>query len=243
MKKICTVVALITVGLAYSQVKDIVISEDLKANAQVLPIRGNGFISLRNTFDFGKYHTTFKQRNFTSSQTITLLGVPKVNKRNPISFTIVTPDGLSADVEATNQYNVNPWKLGKGLEEFLKDFQNGMTGIIIPKNKNNKSWIFKIHNSGSTEATKEQVNFGIASDGAGNTVDIIGTKETENTPILADFSKTFGYELRKNGKSIAAVSVIGNGNVWMRNDISSEDKLIASSLISALLSLRNLQSK
>ena len=48
-------------------------------------------------------------------------------------------------------------------------------------------------------------------DEQGNSIEIKGTKQLAENKFFTDDSKTFGYELYRNGQSICAVSVIGNG--------------------------------
>lgn len=64
---------------------------------------------------------------------------------------------------------------------------------------------------------------------------IKGTKQLQEKQFLTDDTKTFGFELSKNGEAIAAVSVIGNGKVWIKNNLSPEDQLLVSSIASILI--------
>ena len=76
-------------------------------------------------------------------------------------------------------------------------------------------------------------------DEQGNSIEIKGTKQLAEKKFLTDDSKTFGYELYRNGESIGAVSVIGNGKDWIKNSLNPQDKLIVASISSILISKQN----
>ena len=100
-----------------------------------------------------------------------------------------------------------------------------------------------MENDNSNNSLKSETDNGIAMDEQGNSIEIKGTKQLSENKFFTDDSKTFGYELFRNGESIGAVSVLGNGKVWIKNSLSPQDKLIVASLSSILISKQNLSQK
>lgn len=62
----------------------------------------------------------------------------------------------------------------------------------------------------------------------------------DNNNFFTNDTKTFGFEMVQNGKSIGAVSVINNGKVWVDKNLSADMKLVVASIASALMTKKNL---
>ena len=173
---------------------------------------------------------------------MTVLGIRHEKAKQPIEFTQFGLNASSADIVGSSNFDNNMFKLFKGLENYANNFWNGYFGVIIPKD-GSATWEVLVENDNSNSSLKSETDNGIAMDEQGNSIEIKGTKQLSENKFFTDDSKTFGYELFRNGESIGAVSVLGNGKVWIKNSLSPQDKLIVAFLSSILISKQNLSQK
>ncbi len=80
---------------------------------------------------------------------------------------------------------------------------------------------------------------GMAKDKRGNQISIHGVTKMEGQPKWAPV-QVWGFEFFQNDKSVAAVSIAGNGRVYIKNDLPPDMKLIISAISSSLLVRHNL---
>ena len=220
--------------------RDIKVSNDLKNNADVYRVSGNSGLLINKKISYGDYSTSPVKRGISTSSKVTLLGISKTNAEQAISFVQNTPDDKSAEVFAMNLYNNNQFDLLRGFKKYFNSFQNGFLAMITPQDSN-KLWKVFISNENTGTALKTETDYGYAIDEAGNEIKINGTKYLDNNSFFTNDTKTFGFELVQNGKSIGAVSVINNGNVWISRDLSPDMKLVVASIASALMTKNNLK--
>ena len=226
--------ALIAAVMISCKTSNIAVSDNLKQNTSVMDVNGNAGLLINQKVSFGNYYTSPIKRGWTERTELELLGIKHSKAQQPIEFTQFSANNLSADIVGASNYNMNMFDLFKGLDNFINNYSNGFFGVIIPNGKT-PVWKVFIQNSSATSALKSDTDNGIAQDEAGNSIFIKGTKQLQEKQFLTDDTKTFGFELSKNGEAIAAVSVIGNGKVWIKNDLSPEDQLLISSIASILI--------
>ena len=217
---------------------DIAVSENLRQNSSVMEVKGNAGILINQKVSFGKYYTSPIKRGWTERTELGVFGIKHQKAQQPIEFRQYSANNLSADIVGASSYNMNMFDLFKGLDQFINNYSNGFFGVIIPTGKI-PVWKVFIQNSSATSGLKTDTDNGIAQDEAGNSIFIKGTKQLQEKQFLTDDTKTFGFELSKNGEAIAAVSVIGNGKVWRKNNLTAEDQLLVSSIASILIVRRN----
>lgn len=233
--------SMLALGLLTScSTANIAISENLRENATVMDVKGNAGILISQKISFGDYHTSALKRGWTNRTELSVLGIKHEKAKQPIEFTQFGRNGSSADVVGSNSYDNNMFKLFKGLKNYADHLWNGYFGVIMPKN-GGPVWEVLIENDNSNSSLKSETDNGIAGDSEGNIIEIKGTKQLAEKAFLTDDSKTFGYELFRNGESIGAVSVIGNGKVWINKSISENEQLIVASLASILITKENLK--
>ena len=233
-------VALIAVSCKTS---DIRISDTLAANSQPLQVKGNTGLLINQKLSFGDYHTSAIKRGLSSRTDYHIFGIQHEKASQMVEFTQFLPTGKSADIVGSNNYNNNMFDLFKGMQTYADNFTNGFFGVIIPNDKESPVWQVLIENDNSGTSLKSETDDGIAMDESGNQIEISGTKTLSNNNFFTNDANTFGFELFQKGKSIAAVSVIGNGKVWIDKDLPESDKLVVASLASILISKRNLGMK
>lgn len=237
-----TFIGLLTIALLAASCKtsDIKISGDLAGNSIPLQVKGNGGILINQKISFGEFHTAAVKRGITNRFEYNLFGISKEKAFQPVEFTLYGPAGMSADIVGSNNYNNNMFALFKGLQTYADNFTNGFFGVIIPNDKKSPVWQVLIENDNSRTALKSQTDDGVAMDENGNQIDIYGTKTLSNKNFLTDDTRTFGFELFKKGKSIGAVSVVGNGKVWIDKNLTAADQLAVASLATILITKQNL---
>ena len=218
---------------------DIAVSENLRQNSAVMQVKGNAGILINQKISFGEFYTSPVKRGWTNRTELNVLGIKHEKAKQPIEFSQFGLNGSSADIVGSSKYDNNMFKLFKGLENYADSYFNGYFGVIIPKNQG-PVWEVLIENASSNTALKSNTDNGIAMDEAGNSIEIKGTKQLAENKFFTDDTKTFGYELWRKGESIGAVSVLGNGKVWIKNSLSQQDKLIVSSLCSILITKQNI---
>lgn len=235
-------IGLLTIALLATSCKtsDIKISNDLSNQSTPLQVKGNGGMLINQKISFGEFHTTPVKRGISSRTEYNLFGISREKAFQPVEFTLFAPGKLSADIVGSNNYNNNMFDLFKGLQTYADNFTNGFFGVIIPNNAKSPVWQVLIENDNSGMALKSETDDGVAVDENGNQIDIYGTKTLSNNNFLTDDTRTFGFELFRNGKSIGAVSVIGNGKVWIDKNLTPEDQLTVASLATILITKRNL---
>ena len=218
---------------------DIAVSENLRQNSVVMEVKGNAGILINQKISFGEFYTSPIKRGWTNRTELIVLGIKYEKAKQPIEFTQFGLNGSSADIVGSSKYDNNMFKLFKGLENYANNFWNGYFGIIIPKD-GSPVWEVLVENDNSNTSIKSKTDNGIAMDEQENSIEIKGTKQLSENKFFTYDSKTFGYELWRNGESIGAVSVLGNGKVWIKNSLSPQDKLIVASLCSILISKQNI---
>lgn len=221
---------------------NIAVSENLRQNSSMMEVKGNAGLLINQKISFGNFYTSPIKRGWTNRTELTVLGIRHEKAKQPIEFTQFGLNASSADIVGSSNFDNNMFKLFKGLENYANNFWNGYFGVIIPKD-GSATWEVLVENDNSHSSLKSETDNGIAMDEQGNSIEIKGTKQLSENKFFTDDSKTFGYELFRNGESIGAVSVLGNGKVWIKNSLSPQDKLIVASLSSILISKQNLSQK
>lgn len=240
MKTIFIGALTITLLAVSCKTSDIKISNDLSNQSIPLQVKGNGGMLINQKISFGEFYTTPVKRGLTSRTNYNLFGISREKAFQPVEFTLFSPGKLSADIVGSNHYNNNMFDLFKGIEQYADNFTNGFFGVIIPNDKRSPVWQVLIENDNSGTALKSETDDGVAVDENGNQIDIYGTKTLSNNNFLTDDNRTFGFELFRNGKSIGAVSVIGNGKVWIDKNLTPEDQLTVASLATILITKQNI---
>ena len=221
---------------------NIAVSENLRQNSSVMDVKGNAGLLINQKISFGNFYTSPIKRGWTNRTELTVLGIRHEKAKQPIEFTQFGLNASSADIVGSSNFDNNMFKLFKGLENYANNIWNGYFGVIIQKD-GSATWEVLVENDHSNNSLKSETDNGIAMDEQGNSIEIKGTKQLAENKFFTDDSKTFGYELFRNGESIGAVSVLGNGKVWIKNSLSPQDKLIVASLSSILISKQNLSQK
>jgi hypothetical protein len=208
----------------------LVLSPDLDSAVE-MKARGRQGWQLNQVIRFGDYSTSRARRGWTKGYDIGFtLRFRKASEK--LSFTQKTPDGLEADVLAVSRFRGTELAMARGFLSLPLEYENSFAGTIIPGGDRQRAWDFVMYNPEGT--LLRDGDCGQAQDAAGELIYVSGVQKMEGMPrwMQAVF---FGFEFYREGKAIAAVSVINNGAVWMHPDLDPETRLVVAAMSSALL--------
>lgn len=215
----------------------LLVSNDLKTNAIVMDAKGRQGWQFNQVIHYGDYTTSKVKRGWTRSSDIKFV-VRFQKAQNKLSFTQMTPDSQQAEVLAVGKFQNNELELLNGFMSISLKYENTFAGTILPNDKNIAVWDFIIHNPDAS--MPKDIDLGLARNDAGDEILIRGVKKLEGQGKWAQFDN-LGFEFIHNGQAIGAVSTMNNGQVWMKNDISPQLKLVISSISTSLLLRHSLQ--
>ncbi len=209
---------------------------DLGNNTTVMDAKGRQGWQFNQVIRFGAYKTSKLKRGWTKELDWTFfLKFKKAEQK--LSFVQYTPSGDSAKVFSVGKFKSEELPLFKDFLNYIIKYENTYTGTVILNEQTNKSWDFIANNPESVQSKDD--NCGIIKGQDGTEIQIKGIDKLEGHSTWA-FTTNYGFEFIQDGKSLGAVSVVNDGKVWLKNDLSEEMKLILSSVSSALLSRQSM---
>ena len=182
------------------------------------------------------------------------INTDKNNNYQRNRFQYLVEDGkLMAEIYATEKFHENqlvyksnnPW-IGNGSK--TNRYEYAFTAAIVPLTvKNDAPWSLVILNKYDINKDTARKLFdrpyveeeGYATNGKENIairplrIDNVTTKSGKQTKVLGGKMLT-GYELQWDGGVVAIIDILDN-NVWIYNDLEPSEKLILSSISSAIL--------
>lgn len=209
----------------------ILVSDNLKSDTSVLPANGRRGWQINQIITYGDYSTSQIKRGWPSPMEDTY-ETRFQYATNKLSFTQFTPDSLQAEVRAVGKFLNEEEEFLFGFLSYTIRFENSFTGIIIPGDNPSDVWEFIIHNPEGSLPENEEC--GMARDTEGNEIHIRGINELEGQSNR-QYIDNFGFEFLHNGTAIGAVSVLNNGQVWIKNGLGPDIKLVLSCISTSLL--------
>lgn len=214
---------------------NIAISEDLRANSEIMEVRGRQGLQFNQVIRYGTFNTDKVKRGWTKSQELNLgIGfVARFQKASQkLSFTQSTPDGQSAVVLAVGKFKNHEIDLLKGYLSIPFKFENAFAGTVISNDDEDNPWDFIIHNPDAS--LPRDTDSGLARSAKGEEIFIRAIKKIEGQGKWSSFDN-YGFEFHHEGRAIAAVSTLNNGRVWISKDLDPAMKLVVSSISTSLL--------
>lgn len=215
---------------------NLLVSPELKLNTSVYDVKGRQGWQFNQVITYGDYSSSKIQRGWTSKLEIPFV-VKFKNAHEKLSFTQFTADKEQADVFAIGKFENSELPLLKGFLNYSLEYKNTFAGTIVPIDVSGIYWDFMIYTMESRLSDNKIC--GSAKDSKGNEIVIKGVNQVEGQANWMQM-EFIGFEFFLNGQSIAAVSCLNDGRVWMKDDISAEIKLAVSSISTALLVKHNL---
>lgn len=218
---------------------NIVVSDELTDNTSVYDVSGNN-IQINQVINYGGYKTSRVRRSMTTYTSTSLSVLSNTTAEQKLSFTQFTPDGQKAEVAAQNLYKSNQFDLLKGgIKEFMENYRDAYAGTITPA-AGGDVWEFAVRNL-DDRAESADTDYGKARNAKGEWINIKGVNRLQNDRLPGGNTTTYGFEFSYMGRKVGAVSVKNNGKVWLKNDLTPEEKLIVSSLANALILRRTVK--
>jgi hypothetical protein len=172
-------------------------------------------------------------------------------QRNKFQYTL--EDGkLTAEIFATEKFNekqlvyksTNPW-IGNASK--TNRYEYSFTAAIVPLNDDKDPWSLVLINKYDIEKDTARSVFdkpfieqeGYATNGKENIairslfIDKVTTKSGKDTKVFGG-KMLSGYELQWDGGVVGIIDILDN-SIWIYNDLEQKDKLVLSSISSAIL--------
>ncbi|WP_196894823.1 hypothetical protein [Aureivirga marina] len=227
-----TITALILGFALFSSCKtpNIVLSNDLKQETTIHEVSGRQGWQFNQIIRFGEFKTSKIKRGWNLGYNFPFV-VHFQGAKEKLRFEQITPDNQKAEVFCIGEFKSAEIPL---LDDFFAisiHHEDYFAGSI----KNEKlNWDFIIYepDGGSWEntTTGEIVN----NHNPKEKIILKAVKKIENQANWINID-VHGFEFIQDGKSIAAVSLLNNGRVWMHNTIDENTKLVVSSVMTGLL--------
>jgi len=172
-------------------------------------------------------------------------------QRNRFQYTLENGN-LMAEIFATEKFNEkqlvyksnNPW-IGNASK--TNRYEYSFTAAIVPLYENNEPWSLVMINKYDINKDTARSVFdkpyveqeGYATNGKEKIairalhIDKVTTKSGKDTKVFGG-KMLSGYELQWDGGVVAIIDILDN-SIWMYNDLEQKDKLILSSISSAIL--------
>jgi hypothetical protein len=213
-----------------ARAQKLILSPDL-ANAVEMKVKGRQGWQFNQVIRFGEFSTSKVKRGWTKGYDIAFtLRFQKASEK--LSYTQMMPDGRQADVLAVSRFKSTEYELIKGFLSYPIEREYTFAGTIIPVDSPRQSWEFIVVDPEGSLV--KNADCGKAQGADGEVIYIHGIQQMEGMPKWM-MGAYFGFEFIKDGQTIAAVSTVNNGKVWMKEGLPADTKLVVASLTSALL--------
>jgi len=254
--KIC-LWALLLMGYSFTQAqsKNIIISDDLAATAEVFKVKmGTQWMGKIWKFKFGDYAVVKSKLGWTvTTEKTNLLDTRTENKtENKFSFVLSNKTSDSAIVNAMNNITIkelrsfwifsnNNFEFNIGSDELLMSASFFSSFITTSSNKNDV-WVLQLEQTDGSEVDYKYE--GVI--GNENRIIKIVPVSSNINGIDSRMLPALGFEFIENEQSICAVQYFGGGAfgfnkniVWIKSELEPRMKLILSAAMTCLMQLKN----
>jgi hypothetical protein len=234
--------------LLHAQQKDIVIDEDLAANAEKMKVKmGAQWMGKIFKFKFGDYAVTDSKNGWTTTSGGTNFWGTTARSESKNEFSFDLTDKSAAQKAIVNAASILTSEelrsftvfstLAIGTDELLKS-SNNFTAFITSTFDEDDTWVLI---KSLEDGSQANYDFRAFLTSPNRTIQVESTTSNKNGQDSRSIPAK-GYEFIENGKSLCAVQYYGGGTlgmnksiIWIRSDLSSQDKLILAAAMTALL--------
>ncbi len=234
--------------LLHAQQKDIVIDEDLAANAEKMKVKmGAQWMGKIFKFKFGDYAVTDSKNGWTTTSGGTNFWGTTARSESKNEFSFDLTDKSAAQKAIVNAASIITSEelrsftvfstLAIGTDELLKS-SNNFTAFITSTFDEDDTWVLI---KSLEDGSQANYDFRAFLTSPNRTIQVESTTSNKNGQDSRSIPAK-GYEFIENGKSLCAVQYYGGGTlgmnksiIWIRSDLSSQDKLILAAAMTALL--------
>ncbi|HMS30579.1 MAG TPA: hypothetical protein PKD32_12070 [Saprospiraceae bacterium] len=216
------------------------VSKDLKENAEVMKVKGLRAFFTEQSLEFGEYHSSpLKMQRITGKGSYDRVWVSKTKLKQDFNFLIYDSTGRSVKVDARNRFVKKEMTVFRDLNLSPMEYKVSFEGTISLQGDTSNNWKFII-----IDAELDRFNSldcGIIENNFGEKIKIkkVYKFESQTSIFQSNFS---GYEFFYDNRSVGAVCTVNKRCVWIKRDLDSNLKLMLAGISTALINrvdLRN----
>lgn len=233
------------------------LSEDLKESHDEYSVKGRQGILINQKLSFGEFRTTQVNRSWTkgssyrtgigynegsSAEWVNIISTEYIRKKQTVNFTLT--DGTHhADVFAVSRFHAKDLQLGRSDNSILNIGMDlaGIGGsstslyyVQVYADRTGIPWQLVLDNQAAQAVPKQYTGVFAKSKNEYYTL-VPATKLERNGKSGNTLLGSVGFEIRnKDGKALAAVSMIDRGMVFLAKT-SAEERFLLANLCAALL--------
>ena len=237
-----------------AQQKNIIISDELVANAEMLKVKiGTAWMGKIYKFKFGDYAVVKSKMGWTvTSGSSNLLNTKTESKtENKFSFILSNNTSDSAivnalsnvlvkELHALNLFSSEHYEFYVGSDDLLMDAHIFSSFITTSSNKS-EIWALRLEQTEGSEVDSKHE--GVIGNGERiiNIIPVSSNKYGNDSRMIP----ALGYEFIENNESLSAVQYYGGGAlgtnkniVWIKSDLEPRMKLILAAAMTSLMQLK-----
>lgn len=261
MKKRCSMRIILFVSLILllngcGPVPMIAISDNEWEPNLELPVKGRNGFFFRQKLSFGEYQTGLVDRSWTGGSSwrtgvifpndwLNILSVEWVRRKQTVRFSLRDNQGHISEVTALArvqwrdlQVGTNPNSLVNIVGDILRkgDENNHTYAVRIFTDKDQAPWEMFIDNYAAQRYAKTYIGLLARNRNDYYTVvPVYKLRNAQGAAVNLPFGGSVGFEFKNPaGRTLAAVSMIGNGTVYF-GDCSEDEKFLLANAAAALL--------
>lgn len=254
--RISIVISLILLLMGCGTVPMIAISDYGLKPLSEMPVKGRSGFFIRQKLSFGEYQTGFVSRTWTGGSSWRT-GVPYTNdwlnrmstewvrRKQTVRFNLTDNQGRNSEVTALAKIQWRDLQVGSDPNSLINivsdilhngDEQKDTYAVRIYTDREQAPWEMFIDNDAAQRNAKSYTGLLARSKNEYYTViSVYQLRNRQGAAVNLPFGGSVGFEFKnREGKVLAAVSMIGNGTVYM-GDCSEEEKFLLANASAALL--------
>jgi hypothetical protein len=233
------------------------VSDDLKASHDQYTVKGKDGIMIKQKLSFGEYKTTKVKRSWTKGNSgrtgfgfgdpmrgdyVNVISTEYINKKQTVNFNL-TDGKLNSDVFCVSRFNSKDLQIGArqnslfniALDLFGDGYASNSTYYVqIYTPGDEKPWQLLLDNEAAQFQSRDYIGYLAKTPGEYYTIHP-ATKMEVNGRVGNTFAGSVGFEIRdRQGKTLAAVSSMNKGIVFM-SKVSPEERFLLANVCAALL--------
>ena len=221
---------LLTITLAACKTTNIVIPIQLKENTSVFNVSGRHGWQFNQVISYGDYYTSEVSRDWGVGYDFPF-ALRFQGASEKLSFVQYTQTGSSANVVCISRFKNVEAQVINDYFAIELEHEDYFAGSVISKSLN---WDFIIHEPDRNSLGSSTVGYIINHNDQSQKISVRGIKDIEGQHNWLN-SDINGFEFSLDGKAIGAVSLLNNGKVWIRNELSADKKLVLTSVMTGLM--------
>lgn len=210
---------------------NIKIDQDMRAEAQMMPVKGRQGLRINQKVSFGEFYTSRVRRGWTAKYNVPFM-LRFQGAQEKLSFSQFDAQGNEAIISAVGKFRSTELPILGGYFGIPLKYKNYFAGnIYLPKTE--QMFDFVVYNP---EANFRLLPTSGLLKSPGFEVEVVGVTQLDDRKVWN--IDNLGFEYKAEGRSVGAVQIFNNGKVWIRNGLPEEQKLVLAALSTALM-IRN----